>query len=64
LHGREPCTDSYELDCGYISITPLTLDLTNFDILETVASVLLQHKAHWFGEQTKSLKVLGPNLCE
>ena len=52
LHGREPGTDSFALDSGYISITPLTLDMTRLDIMDTVTSVLGNLKAaKSFGER-------------
>jgi 5'-nucleotidase len=34
----EPGTDLHALECGYISVTPILLDLTNHGLMEQVAS--------------------------
>ncbi|HEX9744013.1 MAG TPA: 5'/3'-nucleotidase SurE [bacterium] len=39
-HGYDPGTDAYELDQGFISITPLSMNLTNTPILESVSKLL------------------------
>jgi 5'-nucleotidase len=40
LFGRDPGTDAFELERGYISITPLTLDLTRDSLMARVAEIL------------------------
>ena len=45
LHGREPGTDAYELDNGFISVTPLTLDMTRLDAMEAVRDILAKSQA-------------------
>jgi len=40
LVGRDPGTDAFELERGYISITPLSLDLTCTAALDSVAEIL------------------------
>jgi 5'-nucleotidase len=59
LHGREPGTDAFELDSGFISITPLTLDMTKLSLMESVASVLTNSGAAAPDGQ-KPLVVVGP----
>ena len=38
--GYDPGTDAYELDQGMISITPLTMNLTNMSMIERVAGAI------------------------
>ncbi|MFH1676886.1 MAG: hypothetical protein ABIC40_07660, partial [bacterium] len=40
LYGREEGTDAYELEKGFISITPLSLDLTRDSVMEETARIL------------------------
>jgi 5'-nucleotidase len=62
LHGREPGTDAYELDRGYISITPLTLDLTCNALLEHVTAALSDRRNAGRFLGGRPLEVLGPEL--
>jgi 5'-nucleotidase len=59
LHGKEPGTDAFELDSGYISVTPLTLDMTRRDILETVVSVLSDSKTSTPSDGWRPIEVIG-----
>jgi 5'-nucleotidase len=61
LHGKEPGTDSYELDRGCISVTPLTLDMTRRDKLEAVTSVLTESIAATPSDGWRPHEVIGPN---
>jgi 5'-nucleotidase len=60
LHGREPGTDSFELDRGYVSITPLTLDLTRLEIMEAVASELANRQKTGPPQGWGYLEIVGP----
>lgn len=50
----------FELDRGYISVTPLTLDLTRLEIMESVASELQNRKTTGPLQGWGTLEVVGP----
>ncbi len=67
LYGRKDGTDSYELDNGFISITPLTLDVTSDKSMDWLFDILSSHSLN-NGDLESDLKipyeVTGPTVCK
>jgi len=60
LSGRDPGTDAFELERGYISITPLTLDMTRDSLMERVAEILSKPSTVGLDEFRLPFEVSGP----
>jgi 5'-nucleotidase len=57
---RKPGTDAFELEKGFISITPLTLDNTNTSVMGEVTRILSNSPPGSFSEDGFKYAVHGP----
>ena len=64
LFGREEGTDAHELEKGYISITPLTLDMTRKPLMEKVAEILTRPSEAGIEDFELPYEVTGPAIAK
>jgi 5'-nucleotidase len=64
LFGREAGTDAFELERGYISVTPLTLDMTRTPLMEKVAEILSNPSEAGVEDFKLPYEVTGPAIAK
>ena len=67
LYGRQEGTDSHEVSNGYISITPLALDITCSEYMAQFADILIAYSARNDDKKTGlsiPYEISGPTVCK